>query len=191
MFLFYYYYEILQKHFVKLLFINFLWLIFLKQNLCLFHNTHRKYFHNMDSSPFDAISTYTVYIEPYLNTIYKEYQRILTIDKQPAGALAPLVRPINTKPLSPFYSPPQLADPFSCTYAIMRYPNAVASKSTNAFLTVKDIPTLIAFLKTNGYAVDMDVLKITDKCGGNIGFNDHTGGKKTMVCTFTYVMSPP
>ena len=52
---------------------------------------------------------------------------------------------------------------------------------------------LISEVKLKNYTninknVDMDVLKITDKCGGNIGFNDHTGGKKTMVCTFTCVM---
>ncbi len=142
----------------------------------------------MDESPFDNVMSYNVYIEPYLNTYYKEYQRILTIDKQPAGPLAPLVRPINAKPLSPFYSTPVMADPFSCTYAIMRYPNGMAGKAINGFLTNKDIPSFVAYLKAHGYSVDMDVLKITNMCDASHTFNDHTGGKKTLVCTFTYVL---
>lgn len=138
-----------------------------------------------EQSPFDAIESYTAYLEPYLNTYYKEYQQIITLSKQPKGELAKYVRPIQIKPLSPFNQVSPLADPFQCTFAVLRsqHPNL---KSVNPFLTKQDIPAFISFLKVQGYHVDMDIFKIINKSGLSHTTNEYSGGKKTMLCQFTY-----
>ena len=136
--------------------------------------------------PFDSIETYTVYLEPYLNAHYKEYQQIITIDKQPKGDLSRYVRPINMRPLSPFNTVSALVDPFQCTYAVLRtqHPNM---KATQPFLMKQDFPAFVSFLRIHGYHVDMDIIKMMHKADMKTSTNPFTGGKKTVLCSFTYI----
>jgi hypothetical protein len=48
-----------------------------------------------NDSPFFQTISYTLYVEPYLNTYSKQYQNIITIDKKPVGPLAQLVSHYN------------------------------------------------------------------------------------------------
>jgi len=122
----------------------------------------------------------TVYSEPYLDRTNKEYVRILTLDGIPEGALKPFVKPINQQPLSPFYNRSTYEDPFQCTYALVKSLN-----NRMPFFLERDMPSLITFLKQNGYNIDMDTFKIINKSGGlKYQQNSITGGQKKMLFTF-------
>ncbi len=57
------------------------------------------------SSPFQQISSYTLTIEPYLNTYSKQYKNIIVIDTVPLGPLSQLVSRFSTPRLSQFTEP--------------------------------------------------------------------------------------
>ena len=127
-------------------------------------------------SPFFQTLSYTLSIEPYLNTYTKQYQNIITIDKIPLGPLAQLVSRYNSPKLSPFQV--SNIDNNCCKYAIRRNYHKGACRE-NYFLTTEDIPSLLGYLTSNGYSIDSNTTKIVQKAG--IGFTN-----KKMVCIFTY-----
>lgn len=129
---------------------------------------------------FPTTAAITVYSEPYLDRINKEYVRILTLDGMPEGALKPFVKPINMQPLSPFHNRSIYDDPFQCTYALVKPVAATAHRMP--FFQERDMPSLIAFLKQNGYNIDMDLFKIVNKTGTQQ--ISVTGGQKKMLFTF-------
>ena len=131
-------------------------------------------------SPFFQTLSYTLSIEPYLNTYTKQYQNIITIDKMPLGPLAQLVSRYNSPKLSPFQV--SNIENNCCKYAIRRHYGSGACRE-NYFLTTEDIPSLLGYLNTNGYSIDSNTTKIVQKAG--IGFTN-----KKMVCIFTYVSEP-
>jgi hypothetical protein len=124
-----------------------------------------------NDSPFFQVASYTLSIEPYLNTYSKQYQNIITIDKKPLGPLAQLVSQFNQTKISPF----QVYDNTCCKYAIRRHYGSSASRE-DYFLTSEDVPSLLAYLNANGYSIDSNTTKIVQKAGTN----------KKMVCIFTY-----
>jgi hypothetical protein len=126
---------------------------------------------------FPTTAAITVYSEPYLDRINKEYVRILTLDGMPEGALKPFVKPINMQPLSPFHNRSIYDDPFQCTYALIKQAN-----HRMPFFQERDMPSLIAFLKQNGYNIDMDMFKIVNKLGTQQ--NTVTGSQKKLLFTF-------
>ena len=129
---------------------------------------------------FPEIETYTVYLEPFLNTYYKEYQNILTVDRTPGGAIGAYVKRVNAPVLSPFNTFPSALSPVNnCLCAFVRNPNGFTMKNNNPFLNERDIPSLLSFLRTNGYAVDMETVKIMHKAGVQ------STGDKRMICVFT------
>jgi hypothetical protein len=125
-------------------------------------------------SPFFQTLSYTLSIEPYLNTYTKQYQNIITIDKMPLGPLAQLVSHYSSPHLSPF----QRTENNCCKYAIRRNYHKGACRD-DYFLTAEDIPSLLGYLTSNGYSIDSNTTKIVQKAG--IGFTN-----KKMVCIFTY-----
>ena len=130
--------------------------------------------------PFPEIETYTVYLEPFLNTYYKEYQNILTVDRTPRGAIGAYVKRVNAPVLSPFNTFPSPLSPVNnCLCAFVRNQNGFTMKNNNPFLNERDIPSLLAFLRTNGYSVDMETVKIMNKAGVQ------STGDKRMICVFT------
>ena len=137
-----------------------------------------------DESPFAATSSFTVYIEPYLDTYNKEYLNIITVDKMPTGPLAPLIVYISHQKLSPFQS--QCAFSNNCTMAISRYYNKGVCKKGNRFLLAEDIPSLLSFLQANGYSIDTTITKMIQRSNINIG-NTACDNKKKMVCIVSYI----
>ena len=130
--------------------------------------------------PFPEIETYTVYLEPFLNTYYKEYQNILTVDRTPGGAIGAYVKRVNAPVLSPFNTFPSPLSPVNnCLCAFVRNSNGFTMKNNNPFLNERDIPSLLAFLRTNGYTVDMETVKIMHKAGVQ------STDSKRMICVFT------
>ena len=137
-----------------------------------------------DESPFAETSSFTVFVEAYLDTYNKEYLNIITVDKMPTGPLAPLIVYINPQKLSPFQS--QCAFSNNCTMAISRYYNKSACKNGNRFLLAEDIPSLLSFLQANGYNVDTTITKMIQRSNINIG-NTACDNKKKMICIVSYV----
>ena len=130
--------------------------------------------------PFTEIETYTVHLEPFLNTYYKEYQNILTVDRTPGGAIGAYVKRVNAPVLSPFNTFPSPLSPVNnCLCAFVRNSNGFTMKNNNPFLNERDIPSLLAFLRTNGYTVDMETVKIMHKAGVQ------STDSKRMICVFT------
>jgi len=149
------------------------------------NNPPHAYFHPYDFymiSPFDQITTFTVYLEPYLHQHIREYQNILTVDKIPSGPLQELVtplRPTKLSPFQPFYSP--FDDQFQCKYAIIRYPGQpISQKCYQQFLTHSDIPSLLGFLASSGYTVNTDITKVIQRS------NVMPPSGKRMVCVASY-----
>ena len=137
----------------------------------------------MNIMEFTFPSAITVYSEPYLDRVNKEYVRILTLDNMPEGAIKPFVKPLNQQPLSPFYNRSVYDDPFQCTYALVK--SSHMSQHCIPFFMERDVPSLITFLKQNGYHIDMDLFKIVSKSGGlKYQQNAATGGQKKMLFTF-------
>lgn len=127
-------------------------------------------------SPFSQVASYTLSIEPYLNTYSKQYQNIITIDKIPLGPLSQLVSHFNQTKISPF----QVSNTENncCKYAIRRHYGTGACRE-DYFLTAEDVPSLLTYLNANGYSIDSNTTKIVQKAG--IGFTN-----KKMICIFTY-----
>ena len=77
-----------------------------------------------NDSPFaNTNSLIVLYLEPYLNTFYKSYQNIITLNAMPTGPLALLVSSISSPRLSPFYDTSPFTSYPQCTFALLRYPN--------------------------------------------------------------------
>ena len=127
----------------------------------------------MCDSPFSQTSSYTLSLEPYLNTYSKQYQTIITIDKMPLGPLSQLVSHYISPKLSPF----QRVENNCCKYAIRRNYSGKAIRD-DYFLTTEDMPSLLSYLNANGYTIDANTTKIVQKTGTN----------KNMVCIFTYAV---
>ena len=133
-----------------------------------------------EETPFPEIEICTVYLEPFLNSYYKEYQNILVVDNMPVGVMANYVKRINPPKLSPFMFPSPLDSPFdNCVYAFVRNPRGFTMKNNNPFLNEKDVPSLLGFLKTNGYTIDMETVKILHKAG------IQNSGNKRFICSFS------
>ena len=124
-----------------------------------------------DESPFQQISAYTLTIEPYLNTFSKQYENIIVIDKMPVGPLGQLVSRFRASRLSPFDDPHDSQN--CCKFAIRRN-----YRKDNEFLTADDIPSLLAYLSTNGYSINSEITKIVQKTNYN--------KRKSFVCVFYY-----
>jgi len=124
-----------------------------------------------NDSPFFQTLSYTLSVEPYLNTYSKQYQNIITIDKKPMGPLAQLVSHYNQAKISPF----QLTENSCCKYAIRRHYGLGACRE-DYFLTTEDVPSLLSYLTANGYSIDSATTKIVQKANTN----------KKMICIFTY-----
>lgn len=136
-----------------------------------------------EESPFETVSSFTIYIEPYLDTYNKEYLNIITVDKMPPGPLAQLITHTNPSKLSPFQT--HCAFSNNCIMAISRYYNKSQCKKGNRFLLAEDIPSLFSYLQTNGYTIDNTTTKIIQRSNINIG-NTFCDTKKKMVCVVSY-----
>jgi len=140
-------------------------------------------------SPFDQYKhvTTTMFLEPILNTHYKIYQTVITFSDFPDGPIRPMVKPINTRKLSPFQSLPVSAI-FSdtCTKVLCRYPGFSGSRNPNYYMGGEDIPAVFSYLSANGYTIDSDLTKMMNKSRVTIGGQSFRGGDKRMICMITY-----
>lgn len=140
----------------------------------------------MSKSPFEGGSSVILYLEPLLNTYYKEYMNVLTVSDFPDGPLRDLVARIRSEKLSPF----TLCSPFdhgdSCTMVLSRYPHTKPYMGCiDGFMQAKDIPAVLGYLQRNNYNIDTDITKIIQRSGVSVDTDCNRGTRK-MICMFSY-----
>ena len=108
-------------------------------------------------SPFGSpSSTFSLYLEPVLNSYYQSYQNIITLDREPSGPIRHLVSKISMPQLSPFQSASAYANPFyngmNCVWVLLRYNAEMlggvgsgAFKNADSFMGVDDIPAVFSY----------------------------------------------
>ena len=140
-------------------------------------------------SPFSNTSTFTLYLEPVLNSFYKTYQHVITLDHIPNGPLSNLISTISPPKLSSFQQPSPF-DNFNCTHVLVRFPISSHGKPSlqnpQSFMSAEDIPSVFSYLRNNGYTIDTDLTKIINS--SNIGFTaiNRPSGKRNMICIASY-----
>ena len=152
-------------------------------------------------SPFGGPRKTTVmYLEPVLNTYYKNYQNVITLSNAPEGPLNNMVvlsrlpKLSEFQTMSPFYgngSPAGL-----CAHVLLRYPvstigvsgSSIFSKNSDYAMTADDIPAVLSWLSENGYVVDTKMTRMLQDSEVNIGGVDERrlSGKRRMICFFTW-----
>lgn len=131
-------------------------------------------------SPFDNLSkqSYIISLETVLNSFTHNYCKIIVIDRIPIGPLASLVTTISTPKLSPFQNNPL---GHSCIHPIIRFPNISPNlNQIDHFLTSKDIPSVISYLRSNQYVIDSDLTTIVSE------FSPSTNGSSHNICLFHF-----
>jgi hypothetical protein len=102
------------------------------------------------------MSTYSLFLQNYLDSVRGCYKKIITIDRMPTGPLANITRRIQNPPLSPFSrSFDSCSTRNSCIYAIKNPDNR------NELMMAEDIPILYTFLATNGYNIMSQLTQMT------------------------------
>jgi len=147
-------------------------------------------------SPFaKSNKSFVLYLEPILNTYYKTYQNIITLSTMPTGPLADMVTMINPPKLSPFqefgqFSTPNFGRGGGCTYVLLRYPKSACGvigsigKNSDVFMGADDIPSVLAYLNSNGYIVDTGITKMLFKSRITVGgvAENRISGDRKMIC---------
>ena len=152
-------------------------------------------------SPFATSNqSFVLYLEPILNSYYKTYQNVITLNIMPSGPLANMVTPMSTTKLSPFQefglfsSPGMFSD--NCLHVLLRYPKQGSGfggrgsiKHPDYFMGADDIPSVLSWLVSNGYSIDTDITKMLDKSRITIGgvSESRLSGDRKMVCMARYL----
>jgi hypothetical protein len=147
-------------------------------------------------SPFakhSAGSTFVLYLEPILNPYLKSYQNIITVDRMPSGALADMVNLVDLPKLSSFQ---EAGFGFgrgfggSCVHVLLRYPKNACGfnwKNSDIFMGADDIPSVLGYLRDNGYVVDTDLTKMIFKSRVEVGgvSERRFSGDRKVICFVT------
>ena len=113
-------------------------------------------------SPFSHGKSFSLYLEPILNSYWKTYMQVITLNIIPDGPLHDLVMPVSFPKLSQFQEAPGNSPFFRgshCVPCLMRYPvsyiggSGAAFKMGDAFMGADDIPSVFSFLQSNGYTI--------------------------------------
>jgi hypothetical protein len=140
-------------------------------------------------SPFATtnVSTFILYLEPYLNSYYQSYQNIITLSNMPAGPLSNMVTMLSAPKLSSFQTVSDFNNnPFNCTYVLLRYPvtsGRNSMKCADSFMGADDIPSVFSYLVEHGYKIDTDLTKMLYKSPVTIGGVSDTrmSGNRKMI----------
>ena len=132
-------------------------------------------------------STFVLYLEPILNPYLKSYQNIITVDRMPYGALADMVTMVNLPKLSPFQEAGFGFIGGSCVHVLLRYPKGSGLfnwKNSDIFMGADDIPSVLGYLRDNGYVVDTDLTKMMFKSRVEVGgvSERRFSGDRKVIC---------
>ena len=144
-------------------------------------------------SPFEKHgqgSTFVLYLEPILNPYFKAYQNVITLDRMPSGPLADMVTVVDLPKLSSF----QEAGIFSsrglggcCAHLLLRYRKTsglFSWKNTDIFMGADDIPSVLGYLRANGYTVDTDLTRMIFESRVEVGgvSDKRFSGDRKVIC---------
>jgi hypothetical protein len=135
-------------------------------------------------------STFVLYLEPILNSYFQTYQNVITLDRMPDGPLADMVNMVDLPKLSPFQ---EAGNGFgrgmggSCVHVLLRYPKNYGGfnwKNTDTFMGADDIPSVLGYLKANGYTVDTELTKMMFKSRVEVGgvSDKRFSGDRKVIC---------
>lgn len=116
--------------------------------------------------------SYGIYFETILNKHTQIYEKVLTIDRMPTGALASLVSLINSPRVSEFKIN---NSPYNCPCKYV-----INNDDFSNYLTENDIPFLFSFLHSNGYTIDTNLTQMLLKS------KIQTPDKK-LICMFSNI----
>ena len=142
-------------------------------------------FSNFGSS---SSSTFVLYLEPILNSYWKTYQNVITLDRMPNGVLADMVTIVNLPKLSAFQEAGNMFGNVSnCVYVLLRYPKKSGCfnwKNTDIFMGADDIPSVLGYLRANGYTIDTDLTKMMFKSRVEVGgvSDRRFSGDRKVIC---------
>ena len=133
-----------------------------------------------------------MYVEPYLNTYFQSYQKIITFSSMPVGPLANMSTMISIPKLSVYHNNHTFSsNPNNCLCALLRYPKngyvgGVKSsfKMADYFMGPEDIPAVFSYLISNGYIIDTDFTKMLRKSGFGGVSDSRLSGNRKMICIF-------
>jgi hypothetical protein len=143
-------------------------------------------------------STFVLYLEPILNPYFKAYQNIITLDRMPSGSISDMVTMANLPRLSPFqeagvFSSPNFGRSYggSCVHVLLRYPKNSCGfnwKNTDMFMGADDIPSVLGYLKANGYTIDTDITKMMFKSRVEVGgvSDKRFSGDRKVICFVSF-----
>ena len=135
-------------------------------------------------------STFVLYLEPILNSYFQTYQNVITLDRMPGGPLADMVTVLDLPKLSPFQ---EAGIGFgrgmggSCVHVLLRYRKSsglFSWKNSDIFMGADDIPSVLGYLKANGYTIDTDLTKMMFKSRVEVGgvSNGRFSGDRKVIC---------
>ena len=148
-------------------------------------------------SPFSSGSAFSLYLEPMLNSYWKTYMQVITLNNMPEGPLQDLVMPISFPKLSIYQNPGN--SPFyngtNCVLCLMRYPvhdiggSGSAFRMSDAFMNADDIPGILSYLETHGYSIQTDITNMLFE--GNVpvgGVSQHRlSGNRKLISMVKFI----
>lgn len=157
---------------------------------------------NDEESPFSnsgQAGSFVLYLEPILNTYWQSYQNVITLDHSPPGPLGRMVTTISASKLSPFQSASVYASPFyngsNCIHVLLRYPvsriggvGSWAFKNSDNFMGADDIPSVLSYLQTHGYKVEVGLSRMLFDSPVTIGSvsDKQFSGNRRMIAMVSY-----
>ena len=147
--------------------------------------------------------SFTLYLEPILDSYSQTYRQVITLSCMPPGPLASLVKTMSLPKLSPFVSNIDQRSElgFGCSYVLMRYPNGHSYypnghsfKKSSAYMYSEDIPAVFSYLTNNGYIIDNSSTKMMNGSrvlvgNGNGNGSGSSSGDKRLICFVSFSAS--
>jgi len=134
--------------------------------------------------------SFTLYLEPILDSYSQTYRQVITLSSMPLGPLANMVKIMSLPKLSPFvsYLDQRSEFGFGCSYILMRYPNcnSHSRKKGSDYMYSEDIPAVFSYLTNHGYTIDNSVTKMMNGSRVLVSTNGNTGDKR-LICFVSYV----
>jgi hypothetical protein len=142
------------------------------------------------STSTSSSGSFTLYLEPILDSYSQTYRQVITLSSMPPGPLADMVKIMSLPKLSPFvsYLDQRSEFGFGCSYILMRYPNSHSHKKTSNYMYSEDIPAVFSYLTNHGYTIDNSVTKMMNGSRVLVG-NDSSNisGDKRLICFVSYI----
>ena len=135
-------------------------------------------------------STFVLYLEPILNSYFQTYQNVITLDRMPTGPLADMVTVVDLPRLSSFQEAGTRIGS-SCVHVLLRYRKSsglFSWKNSDIFMGADDIPSVLGYLRCNGYTIDTDLTKMMFKSRVEVGgvSDKRFSGDRKVICFVLY-----